>query len=72
MIVYLAMAVNNPPWAVKAIDKFREVSFGRVGKMSEVGTVWKALGISILQYLGSALKCVGCGCKKKKQSRIAP
>jgi hypothetical protein len=68
MLVYLVMAVDFPPWALKAIDKIRRgflwkgrkdvigghcaIAWPKVTQPSELG----GLGISNLQQLG-------CGCK---------
>jgi hypothetical protein len=67
MIVYLVMAVDFPPWALKAIDKIRRdflwkgrkdvigghcaIAWPKVTQPCELG----GLGISNLQQLGWAL-----------------
>jgi hypothetical protein len=40
MIIYLTMAIELPPWALKAIDKIRRGFFGREEKMQKGGTAW--------------------------------
>jgi hypothetical protein len=65
MIVYLAMAIDFPPWALDVVDKIRKVFFGKVVKMSREDIVWLSggwcahlggLGISSLKELRWALR----------------
>ena len=68
MLVYLVMAIDFPPWAIKAVDKFRRgflwrgrkeakgghclVAWGKVSRPPELG----GLGISDMKFLGWALR----------------
>ena len=68
MLVYLVMAIDFPPWAIKAVDKLRQgflwrgrkeekgghclVAWGKVSRPLELG----GLGISDQKYLGWALR----------------
>ena len=68
MLIYLAMAIDLPPWAIKAIDKIRRgfvwrgrkeakdghclIAWPKVCRAKELG----GLGISDLKSLGSALR----------------
>jgi len=40
VLVYLAMAIELPPWALKAIDKIRWCFLWRGRKNTKVGIVW--------------------------------
>jgi hypothetical protein len=40
MMIYLAMAVDLPAWALKAIDKIRKCFLWRGRKEAKGGTVW--------------------------------
>jgi hypothetical protein len=39
MLIYLAMAFDFPPWAIKAVDKFGTVFFEEDVKMQKVAIV---------------------------------
>ena len=68
MLVYLVMAIDFPPWAIKAVDKLRQgfqwrgrkeakgghclVAWGKASRPPELG----GLGISDLKYLGWVLR----------------
>lgn len=80
MLVYLAMAVDLPPWAIKAVDKIKRVFFGVAGKMRRAVIVWW-LGVRLVIPLNwvalvslisrawdGLFVCDGCGCRK--QSKI--
>lgn len=68
MLIYLAMAMDLPPWALKSIDKIWRVSYGREERMLKVDHValvacpkvirppeLGGLGISQLRQVGWAL-----------------
>jgi hypothetical protein len=76
MLIYLAMAVNIPPWAIKAIDKIRrgflwrgrkEVRGGRclVARAEFVDpSSWEVLAFLVLRNLFGPGACGGFGSKR--------
>jgi hypothetical protein len=82
MTVYLLMALDIPPWALKAIDKCQHgflwkgrkdvrgghclIAWPKVTRSIELG----GLGISNLQQLSWALNFIGFGCTKPNLTRF--
>ena len=81
MLIYLAMAIDLPPWAIKAIDRMRRdfvwrrrreangghrlIAWPKVYCSKELG----GLGISDLKSLGYALRAIWPWLKKSEPSR---
>ena len=81
MLVYLAMAIELPPWAIKAIDKIRRAFIWRGRKEANGGhclIAWPkvcrskelgGLGIADLKSLGYALRARWPWLKKSKPNK---